>query len=354
MSKLKANQKLLTQYAIVGIIIGAIIGLLEYVYRIKANDDPQVFLPLIIRSSGAGAIMIMSVVIFEIYFSNFFNKKSFLFIVLFRSLLYTIILSACLFIINLIWYVVNTGPIREQLISYFQGTTYLVNLLTALVAISITIGFVQINKLHRKGELLNFIIGKFHRPKEVERAFCFIDLKNSTTIAEKLGHVRFASFMKDYYSDITFALEKTKAQIYQYVGDEVILSWPLALGYKENRMINCFFLMQQIMEKTKEYYSLKYGFYPQFRAGLHGGKVIVTWIGEIKKEIVFIGDVLNTAARIRENCKRFEKDFLISEDLYSNITNLDGLISTNVGEIKLRGKEESIVLYSLSQRSEIG
>ena len=105
--------------------------------------------------------------------------------------------------------------------------------------------------------------------------------------------------------------------------------------------------MRKIIEQNKEYYLTKYGFYPQFRGGLHGGKVIITWIGEIKKEIVFIGDVLNTTARIRENCKRVGKDFLISEKLLLRINDLNGMDSSFVEEIRPRGKEERIRLYSL-------
>ena len=347
MTSLYTNRKTLLKYTIVGTLIGGLIGILEYIYRIKANDDPQVFVPLLIRASWAGASMIFSVAIFESFFSNFFRKKSFLFIVLFRSIVYTVILSTCLFVVNLLWYIYNEGAIMDQLLDYFQGPTYLINLVTALVAIAITIGFVQINKLHRQGELFNFIIGKYHAPREVDKIFCFIDLKNSTTIAEKLGHARFASFLKDYYSDITQALTDTKAQIYQYVGDEIILSWSTANGLKDNHLINCFFIMRKIIEQNKEYYLTKYGFYPQFRGGLHGGKVIITWIGEIKKEIVFIGDVLNTTARIRENCKRVGKDFLISEKLLLRINDLNGMDSSFVEEIRPRGKEERIRLYSL-------
>jgi len=209
-------------------------------------------------------------------------------------------------------------------------------------------GLGQINSLHRKGELINFILGKYHTPREVGRIFCFIDLKSSTTIAEKLGHFRFAMFLKDYYSDITEALRKTDAQIYQYVGDEIVLSWSYENGLRNNNLIECFFQMKKIITSMKQKYINKYGFYPEFKAGMHGGQVIVTWVGEIKKEIVYIGDVLNTAARIQEDCKRLGKDFLISEDLLNRIDRLDKINASFVEETIPRGKENKIRLYSLN------
>ena len=195
---------------VIGIIIGCFIALPEYFYRLK-TDDPQALTPLLIRASAAAVTILLSITLFEVYFAMFLRKKSFLFIVLYRSIVYTFLLSICLFFINIMWFIHNEGPILQQLSDYLFSTTYIINLATAHIFILAGLGFYQINTLHRKWELFNFIIGKYHVPKEVDRIFCFIDLKGSTTIAEKLGHIEFANFLKDYYSDITEALKKNKS-----------------------------------------------------------------------------------------------------------------------------------------------
>ena len=93
----------------------------------------------------------------------------------------------------------------------------------------------------------------------------------------------------------------------------------------------------------------KYGVCPDFKAGMHGGDVIVTWVGELKKEIVYIGDVLNTTARIREDCKRLSKEFLISENIRKRLSGLMKISVSFVEETIPRGKEKAIKLYSLEQ-----
>ena len=85
----------------------------------------------------------------------------------------------------------------------------------------------QVSDKFGQGILLNFLLGRYHKPKEESRIFMFMDLKSSTTIAEKLGNLKFGSFLKDYYSDITDAIRYSKAEVYQYVGDEIVLSWPV-------------------------------------------------------------------------------------------------------------------------------
>ncbi len=52
----------------------------------------------------------------------------------------------------------------------------------------------------------------------------FVDLKNSTSIAEELGHIRYSQFIQDCFFDL-HVVEAYGAEVYQYVGDEVVLSW---------------------------------------------------------------------------------------------------------------------------------
>lgn len=103
------------------------------------------------------------------------------------------------------------------------------------------------------------------------------------------------------------------------------------------------------MKGLKGKYMEKYGYFPTFRAGAHGGKVTVTWVGEIKKEILFIGDVLNTTSRIQETCKRLSKDFLISGQLLRNFKNFDDFTASFEEETKPRGKDEKVKLYSVDK-----
>ena len=342
------ERKKIRAYLFSGAVIGILYACIEYTIRMKTGDDPQAFIPLLVRAVLAGSLITVSVIVFELLFVNWFRQKPFFYLLLSRSLVYSMIISFWLFIINGIWFIINGGQtIRDGIIDYLQDEMYLINLVSVFIIMVVAVGLGQINSLHRKGELINLILGKYHKPREIERIFCFIDLKGSTTIAEKIGHLKYAHFLKDYYSDITDALRKTNAQIYNYVGDEIILTWSYKNGLRNNNLVNCFFQMKKIIHDLKPKYLQKYGVHPEFKAGLHGGTAIVTWVGELKKEIVYVGDVLNTTARIQEDCKRLGKDFLISEELLNRITNLNNIKATFVDETILRGRESSVKLYSL-------
>ena len=348
-NSISSHGTLIRQYVLTGMIVGLLYGLIEYFVKLGSTDE-QLLIPLLMRAVLAGLFVTLTAAIFEIKTGNFFVQKPFYYIVLARAIFYSFAITFWLSLINAVSHMlIRDMSFSAGLIDYLTDDSYLFNLILIFLFLISLMGAHQINSLHKKGELINFIVGKYHRPREVIRIFCFIDLKNSTSIAETLGHIRFADFLKDYYSDITEALIKTQAEIYQYVGDEIVLCWPVKNGLKMNNALRCFFLMKRIMQKKKEKYMAKFGVHPAFRAGLHGGKVIVTWVGEIKREIVYIGDVLNTAARLQEDCKRLEKDLLISQELLDQFRDLTGIEAHFIEESKPRGKAEKVRLYSLEE-----
>ena len=330
-------------------LIGLIFGSVEYLIRL-ATPTPDSFWPLIMRSSVMATILGATIGVFDIITRKHFTKRPFLYLVFLKAISYTLILSFWLIIGNGLWELYSDPQLtfQEGALMYMNKPIFLINLITIFGVILIYSSLIQINSLHRKGELLSFVIGRYHQPVEVERIFAFIDLKGSTGIAENLGHKRFGLFLKDYYSDITEPIRNSHAEIYQYVGDEVILSWAPATGRKNNKAIRCITELQQTITGRSSYYQDQYGYVPKFRTGMHVGKVLITWVGELKKEILYIGDVMNTTARIQEECKRLEQDFLISEEIVNGTGDVKSLNIKFEEQTVPRGKEKPVRLYSVN------
>ena len=87
--------------------------------------------------------------------------------------------------------------------------------------------------------------------------------------------------------------------------------------------------------------------YPKFKAAMHTGKVSVTWIGSIKKEIVYHGDVLNTTARIQAECNKYNQYFLVSGYMLASLQLPGHLKSEYVGELQLKGKQEKVKIFGI-------
>jgi adenylate cyclase len=174
-------------------------------------------------------------------------------------------------------------------------------------------------------------------------------LKSSTAIAEKLGDLKYHSFLNDFFHDISPAIQESKGSIYQYVGDEVVVTWTKTKGLENANCINCYFRVAAAVHLEAGKYERLYGFLPTFKAGYHCGPVVSGEIGDMKREIVFHGDTINTAARIRTECTVFKKDLLLSADLLNKLPSTDYLSPESIGKIRLRGKEEEIELFTIQE-----
>ncbi len=342
---MKSVKSIIAKHGLPFLFIGVIYAIIEH--ALTQSTDPKPLWPLILRAGISGMLIGTLIGVFDLTFINHFRKRTFLYLVLVKAISYTLILSSSLILVNGIWEMINGKEFLEGMIEYLNSEMFVINLWTIFLLILIHSSVVQINSLHRKGELLDFISGRYHQPKEVERIFAFIDLVGSTTIAEHLGHRKFGQFLKDYYSDISKPISNTKAEIYQYVGDEIILCWEPHRGFENNNVIDCIIGIQQTIDNLAEYYGQKYGHLPRFRTGIHVGQVLVTWVGELKKEILFIGDVMNTTARIQEDCKRLGHDLLISGQVAEKINSQNGLKIEFIEETVPRGKEKPIALYAV-------
>jgi len=187
---------------------------------------------------------------------------------------------------------------------------------------------------------------------EVERIFMFLDIRSSTSIAEELGHVQYFELLNDFFRDIAEPISKNKGQIYQYVGDEVVVSWPIEDGLNKANCIQCFFDIVDIMGTLTGKYKNKYSVNPSFKAGMHFGKVSTGTVGTLKKEIIYTGDVLNTASRIEGLCNKHNVDLLLSKALVDMLPLNNDFLPKQIGEIPLRGKSTEIMLFTVERSND--
>ena len=206
----------------------------------------------------------------------------------------------------------------------------------------------EVDKKLGPGNLWRMLKGEFYSPKEDERIFMFLDLKSSTAIAEKLGHIKYSRLIQDCFQDLD-VVDKYRAEIYQYVGDEAVLTWDKEVGLTNSNCLRAFFDFKERLKARSDYYLKHYDLVPEFKAGLNVGKIVVAEVGKIKSEIAYHGDTINTAARIQGECNRLHVDVLISEDLCQQLYQEPTLKSELKDQIQLRGKQKAINVYSIER-----
>ncbi|GAB5409147.1 MAG: hypothetical protein BalsKO_15120 [Balneolaceae bacterium] len=176
----------------------------------------------------------------------------------------------------------------------------------------------------------------------------FLDMKSSTTIAESLGHIKYFELLDTYYNIMSDPIINSYGEVYQYIGDEIVISWKPDKGFDEANCIHCFFSIRDRLHEQKGALFNKYGFEIGFKAGIHFGEVTIGEIGALKKEIVFTGDVLNTTARIQSLCKELDSDLLISGAIKESLPQ-SNFQYISKGEIELKGRNKKEELFSVAQ-----
>lgn len=269
-------------------------------------------------------------------------------------LIKTVILLGAAFIMNFMVHVADNRftmdmSYSDALSSFFRETLHLKWLLQKtlywVILFIITQLYLEINDKYSPGVFIDILAGKYIKPKIEHRIIMFIDLKDSTPIAEKLGHQQYFLFIREFIFHVSMALIEHRGIIYQYVGDEIVVSWP----FSRRNMRNCLAAViesRKNIQKSSERFRRQYNIIPEFRVGIHVGDVTVGEIGVIKKDLAMSGDTMNTTARIRSACNELNQKFIVSKDFIEK-SDLKDWQSESLGMVDLKGKAESLELYSL-------
>ncbi len=209
---------------------------------------------------------------------------------------------------------------------------------------------IEMGRLLGYGTLKNLLLGRYVRPRREQKVFLLIDMKNSTGLAEKLGPIRFHELLNDFFRDIADAALECDAEIHKYVGDEAILTWPQSTALANGDCLACPFVARQRIADNEAQYRRRFNVVPEFRAALHCGEIVTGEIGEVRREIAYVGDTLNVAARLLEASKSLGRDVLVSAELLALVRLPQDLQAEPLPMLSIRGRAAPLAIAALSLR----
>ena len=269
------------------------------------------------------------------------REAPFLVVIMSRSLVWLAVIVLGISIPLLTIGELSYGELVDRQFRISVGLSFVAALVSNFIA--------QVDRLLGRRVLIRLLLGRYHRPREEDRVFLLVDLRESTQIARELGNIRYHTFLKRFIADVTAPVNRHGGEVNRYVGDEVILTWKAKDGLDDAKCVEAVFAIAETLEAARTEYQSEFGVAPKFWAGLHVGQVVAGEIGSIKREIAFVGDTLNTAARIEEACRQMQRQFLASADVVSAVELPDGVVAESLGHIELRGVEEPLELFSLTR-----
>lgn len=264
-----------------------------------------------------------------------------------RTLAQFAIASAVLIIIAFVNYRLIDTPEAPPFASYLFSPTALFLFLGALLGNALLTTFRTLQMKIGESVFFDLLTGKFRPAREEDRTFLFLDLKSSTTIAEALGHRAYSFLIQDCFQDLDRAVTSSGAHVYQYVGDEAVLTWKTEDAIRGNRCFAAFFAFQDRLDERAAYYEQRYGLTPVFKGGLNAGSIMTAEVGVERREIAYHGDVLNAAARIQAKCNEIGARLLASQNLVDRLLDHEAYSLQDRGEVELRGKQQTVGIYEV-------
>jgi adenylate cyclase len=220
----------------------------------------------------------------------------------------------------------------------------------AFLLVGVGIFLLQMSRLIGERTLRDIVFGRYHRSRTEERFFLFIDVVGSTPLAERIGPDAVHRFLGEVFRLASEPIDDHRGDVYQYVGDEIVVTWALAEGRDAARPVACFFAIEQALARAAPEFERKFDAVPRLRAALHGGPVITGEVGGSRRAIVHHGDVLNTASRIEQLTRDLGRQFLVSGDALERLADLAGFACEDLGPQQLRGRAAAMKVYAVTAK----
>ncbi|WP_345256928.1 adenylate/guanylate cyclase domain-containing protein [Flaviaesturariibacter amylovorans] len=224
--------------------------------------------------------------------------------------------------------------------------TFIIFIVDMALMTVMSISILEVKDKYGPGMFWSMLSGEYNQPVVQNRIFIFLDINEATSIAETLGHERYFRMLRKFFADITMPVLASEGEIYQYVGDELVITWP---NTPDNKLRALKFLRHAyfLMERKAHEYEARFGYQPRFKAGVHAGEVTAGFVGVVKKDLLYTGDTVNTTARIRSVCHDVDESFVLSGDFMKDMERPHGYWIKAIGRIELKGKVEWVKLYRM-------
>jgi adenylate cyclase len=228
-----------------------------------------------------------------------------------------------------------------------HGSPQIVALMFSFAVTAVFIFVIQISQIVGGRTLRDWVLGRYHRPREEERFFLFVDLAGSTALAERMGPVGVHKFLNRVFLLASDPVDDHRGEVYQYVGDEIVITWTESDGRTGARPLSCFFDIERALDSASPDFLRDFGVVPRVRGAIHAGPVVVGEVGGSKRDIVFHGDVLNTTSRLEEIAREGDRRLVASATALERCRDIDAYALEELGAHVLRGRATPLLVYAV-------
>jgi class 3 adenylate cyclase len=194
--------------------------------------------------------------------------------------------------------------------------------------------------------LFHLLTGRYHRPVSERRVIAFIDFKGSTALVERLGPLRGREAIGSAVSSLSRLVIEHGGDVYLFTGDGLVATWDWERAVRHQTVLAFARAALTAVRRSAPRFERLYGARPGIRIGIHGGEVVVSQQGDLRRSIGIWGEVINVAARLEQAGKEVGRDCLLSEEVVTAIGG-GGRDLEPLAPIRAKGVSHPITAYAL-------
>ncbi|QPF83202.1 adenylate/guanylate cyclase domain-containing protein [Bradyrhizobium genosp. L] len=328
--------------AVIGLLVG---GLFRYAF----DESDEASFANYLRSATEGAAISLIVWATHLYLTaraGWLRRLPLVIELIARSVIVVVVVAVAAVVLEIVLY----GHGLEA--KWIRDTFLKIIGVGLLLSIPITTIYELVRMIGGR-TLLSVVLGRYRQPVREERVLLFLDLVGSTTLAEAMGEVRVQELLTRFFFDIDDAIVTHGGEVHAYVGDEVIVTWPVDADRPSRRYLDCVFAIEDRLAKRADHYRKAFGLVPAFRAGMHAGAVVIAECGDSRRQIAYFGDTVNVTARLQEQCKQVGRPLLVSGELL-RLLPIDDFIVEPLGATALRGRAAPVEVFAVARQRSSG
>ena len=195
--------------------------------------------------------------------------------------------------------------------------------------------------------------------QEVVVTVLFCDLRDYTTISERLSPMQMVSMINEYLGVMNVVIDRHNGCVIEFLGDGILAVFGAPQSYAEHAEmgVRCAVAMREALQGLNQQWEQQgiadrwrdLGIEQiQCRIGLHTGAVVAGNLGsKTRMKYAVIGDTVNVAARLEALNKEYGTSILMSDEVKTRLPNDLRDQSRKVGITVVKGRQQTVISYSI-------
>ncbi len=129
----------------------------------------------------------------------------------------------------------------------------------------------------------------------------------------------------------------------------MIASWPLLDKPKNAGVVTACINMLGSLDAAGGTFHARYGIEPRMRMVMHGGPVVLGQYGDARRQVTYLGEVLNVASRMERFAKLTGYEMLVSRELLMKLPLPEGVAVAPIPAATLDKWQGNIELLALQR-----